>query len=95
MKKLTRFTLIIALLLIAAALAWPRQSVQAQDADESADIIGIIYDNQDIPVRNAHVTWKNTPDGVVLLETSTQADGLFALILTENITLQDEHRRRR
>ncbi len=91
MKKLQRFLLIAVLLAAATALAWPWQKSQAQETDESANIIGIIFDSQDIPVRNAHVIWKSEPDGITLLETSTQADGLFALTLTDNIIIYDEH----
>jgi len=90
MKKPIRSLMIIGLLAAAIILAWPWQKSQAQEADELADIIGLIYDSHDQPIRNAHVAWKSEPGGETLLETRTQADGIFALILNENITIRDE-----
>ncbi|MFN2305031.1 MAG: hypothetical protein ACK2TV_14975, partial [Anaerolineales bacterium] len=91
MKNLPRLFYIIPLLTAAAILAWPKQLLTAQGADESATIIGVIYDNHDMPIRNAHVIWKSEPDGFILLETTSQADGLFALNLTDDLLIYDEH----
>ena len=91
MKKLTRYLLIMGLLIAVAALAWPWQKSRAQETNEMANIIGLIYDSHNLPIRDAHVIWKNAPDGETLLETSTQTDGIFALILTENLTIKGKN----
>ncbi len=86
----TLFLFIAVLLSAAGALFWQGERGQAQEPDQHASIIGLIYDGQNQPVKDAHVIWRLSPEGETLLDTTTQADGIFSLTLPETIAIEEK-----
>ena len=88
--KLKLALLIIALLTVAGLLFWQQERGQAQEPAQNANIIGLIYDSQNQPIKDAQVIWRLAPEGETLLATATQADGIFALTLPETFEVEEE-----
>jgi len=76
-----RFTLAVLLLFILLGLLLPGESIQAQEMDPAALIVGSVKDPQDQPVVDARVVLVEDGENDPLAETSTQADGRYALVL--------------
>lgn len=86
MKKNMRRYLFIALLIAGiVALTWPQTSGLAQDSKVLSTIFGRVIDEQAQAVEGAKVIWYIEGNNIPSLETSTQADGSFALILPKFI----------
>ncbi|MCJ7825410.1 MAG: anion permease [Anaerolineales bacterium] len=76
-----RFTLAVLLLFILLGFLLPGESIQAQEMDPAALIVGSVKDPQDQPVVDARVVLVEDGENDPLAETSTQADGRYALVL--------------
>ncbi len=79
-----RFILAVLLLFAVLGLLMPGDSIQAQETDQVALIIGIVEDSQGQPVVDARVTLLKDNESDPLVETITQANGRYALILPES-----------
>jgi TRAP-type C4-dicarboxylate transport system permease large subunit len=75
------FTLAALLLFILLGLLLPGQSIQAQEMDPAALIVGSVKDPQDQSVVDARVVLAKDGEDDPIAETTTQADGRYALIL--------------
>ena len=74
-------TLAVLLLFILLGLILPGESTQAQEMDPAALIVGSVKDSQDQPVVDARVVLVKDGGKDPLAETTTQADGRYALAL--------------
>jgi len=79
------FTLAVLLLFILLGLLLPGESIQAQEAEPAALIVGIVKDRQDQPVVDARVVLVKDDINNPLSETTTQADGRYALVLPDEL----------
>ncbi|TET30837.1 MAG: hypothetical protein E3J69_10955, partial [Anaerolineales bacterium] len=77
------FTLAVLLLLAVLGLLLPGESIQAQEADPAALIVGFVKDRQDQPVVDARIVLAKDDNNNPLAETTTQADGRYALVLPD------------
>ncbi|MGB2896731.1 MAG: SLC13 family permease [Anaerolineales bacterium] len=75
------FTLAVLLLIILLGLILPGESIQAQETDPAALIVGIVKDPQAQPVVDAKVVLVNEGENDPVSEATTQADGRYALVL--------------
>ena len=79
--SIRHFTLAVLLLFILLGLILPGESTQAQGMDPAALIVGSVKDSQDQPVVDARVVLVKDGGKDPLAETTTQADGRYALAL--------------
>ncbi|MCJ7567866.1 MAG: anion permease [Anaerolineales bacterium] len=79
--SIRHFTLAVLLLFILLGLILPGESTQAQEMDPAALIVGSVKDSQDQPVVDARVVLVKDGGKDPLAETTTQADGRYALAL--------------
>jgi Na+/H+ antiporter NhaD/arsenite permease-like protein len=83
-----RFVYILpfAMILVAGAIIlWPSITSQAQGGQPSPWIAGVVRDGQGQPVQGAQVSLLSSPESQPLTEAATQADGRYALVLSEPI----------
>ena len=79
--SIRHFTLAVLLLFILLGLILPGESTQAQEMDPAELIVGSVKDSQDQPVVDARVVLVKDGGKDPLAETTTQADGRYALVL--------------
>ncbi|MFN2165844.1 MAG: carboxypeptidase-like regulatory domain-containing protein, partial [Anaerolineae bacterium] len=80
--------LVAALMLAALLLALPWQSIQGQGARADALLVGAVFDRQQQPVADARVTLRASNSETPLAETTTQADGRYALAVPPDLPTQ-------
>ncbi|MES0338865.1 MAG: SLC13 family permease [Anaerolineales bacterium] len=73
------FTLAVLLLFAVLGLLLPGDSIQAQETEPAALIVGSVKDSQGQPVVDARVTLLKDNESDPLMETITQADGRYTL----------------
>jgi len=87
MRRIIRVVFFFSILLCAFfVLTRPSSPTQAQESEELGSVLGLVFDSQNQPVKGAHISWKLDPEGPILLETHTQADGIFALPVPKMLT---------
>ncbi len=85
-RKFTRTFLVILFLGVILILFWVGKSTQAQEEGFSPLVIGKLRDRQNQPVGGALVTLVDSGENKSLAETTTEADGLFAITLSDVLT---------
>jgi Na+/H+ antiporter NhaD/arsenite permease-like protein len=87
MKQAARFyALVLGLMVAAVLLMLPQQPGQAQTPESGRLITGFIHDRQGTAVQGAQVSLLAPGVAEPLVETLTQPDGRFTLVLTESPT---------
>ncbi|MCJ7626025.1 MAG: ArsB/NhaD family transporter [Anaerolineaceae bacterium] len=84
-KRLWLTILVLVIAVVTLSLTWSGGISQTQEEVEQPWIAGIVLDRQNQPVQDARVALITVGEVEPLAETSTQADGRYALIIPETI----------